>query len=163
MQSINEIHARIQSEYSILQNQYSAEKKAYSDELYMSYPEIGALDSELASLAVKSAKAIIEGKFSDKEAADFVKNEAERIKRERLSLLSKYGISEYVPNYQCTKCKDNGVLADGKKCGCYMQKLRNYLTFPGEKGKNSVLDTSSFEKFELSYYPNTVELRTYKD
>ncbi len=157
MQSISEIYARIDSEYSLLQNQYIAEEKAWLNELYTVHPEIAALDTELSSLAVKSAKAIIEGKFSEKDAADFVKKEAARIKSERLSLISNLGIEEYSPKYQCPKCKDKGILSNGEKCGCYMQKLRVHLAFPGEKTKNLALSLSGFDKFDLSYYPNNID------
>ena len=62
MQSISDIHSRILSEYDALQNQYKGEEKAWLDALYLSYPEVAAIDSSIASLAVKSAKAIIDGR-----------------------------------------------------------------------------------------------------
>ncbi len=157
MQSISDIHSRILAEYDALSNQYKGEEKAWLDDLYISFPEIASIDSSIASLAVKSAKAIIDGKFSEKEAADFVKSEADRLKEERREFFSKNGIAEYMPDYACPLCKDTGFSPDGKKCSCYIQKIRQYLTFPGERGKNSNLESASFDSFELSYYPNHID------
>lgn len=157
MQSINDIHSRILSEYDALKNQYKGEEKAWLDALYLSYPQIASIDSDIASLAVKSAKAIIDGKFSDKEAADYVKSEAERLRNQKSLFFSQNGIQEYTPDYKCTACKDTGFSPDGKRCACYIKKLRQYLTFPGERVNNSKLDNSSFNDFDLSYYPNHVD------
>ena len=157
MQSINDIHSRILAEYDVFKTQYNGEEKAWRDALHASHPDIAAIDSSIASLAVNSAKAIIEGKFSEKEAAEYVKSEAERLKSERGILFAQKGIKEYVPNYNCAACKDTGFSPDGQKCGCYMKKLRDYLSFPGERGKNSVLNNSSFDSFELSYYPDLID------
>lgn len=153
MQSISEIHSRIQSEYRLLQNVYENERRDAELKLYVSYPRIGEIDSEIASLAVKSAKEVIAHKISADEAADFVKKEANRLKAERSELIAKYNITEYKPDYICPYCKDTGYTPDDKKCGCYMRKLSECLLLPGERGENAVLKKSAFDKFDLSYYP----------
>ena len=38
-----------------------------------------------------------------------------------------------------------------------MKKLRDALALPGEKSENIALNNSSFDKFELSYYPCEVD------
>ena len=51
--SISDIHSRILAEYDALKTQYKGEEEIYLDALYLSYPEIASIDSDIASLAVK--------------------------------------------------------------------------------------------------------------
>ena len=78
---------------------------------------------------------------------------ADSLNKERLAILDSNGIKPFEIEYNCKKCKDTGFMSDGTKCGCYMKKLQSYIRLPGESGKNVSLKKSTFDKFELSYYP----------
>ena len=48
MQSISEIHSRIQTEYRLMQNEYETAKRNAEAELYAAYPRIAQIDGEIA-------------------------------------------------------------------------------------------------------------------
>ncbi len=150
---MNDIHSRIQREYATMQNEYKAQSESFIESLHAKYPEIAKINSQIASLSLKSARMIIKGELTQDMAFEYVKTQSEKLKNERERLLTEYGISEYVPDYKCKICKDTGLADNGKKCGCYMKKVREYLSFPDDTLKNGVLDTASFDNFKLSYYP----------
>jgi len=154
MQSISEIHSRIQTQYRLMQNEYETAKQSAQAELYAAYPRIAQIDGEIASLAIKSAREVIDGNMTSLEAADYVKRESSRLKGERAQIIADNKIIEYTPAYECPHCKDVGYTSDGKKCGCYMRKIQQMLLLPGERSENAVLKKSSFDKFNLSYYSN---------
>lgn len=153
MPSINEIHAKIQADYRRIQSEYEMAKTNARDLLYADFPRIEEIDREISSLAVNSAKSVLEEKISPEEAAASIKAQAEKLRTEKRAIMAENDISEYTPAYKCSHCSDTGYRENGKKCGCYMKKLQQMLTLPGEKSENAVLKNSSFDNFELSYYP----------
>ncbi|MBE7052190.1 MAG: hypothetical protein E7395_06445 [Ruminococcaceae bacterium] len=157
MQSINDIHAAIQAQYRRLQSEHETAKNNARDMLYAGYPRIEEIDREIASLAINNAKSVLEEKISPQEAAERIKLQANALRKEKQSIITKYNITEYKPQYACTLCSDTGYRENNKKCGCYMKKLRDALALPGEKSENIALKNSSFDKFELSYYPCEVD------
>lgn len=156
MQSMNDVHAKIMAHYRKLQNDNEMNEKAARDMMYMRLPRVEEIDTEISTLAINHAKRVLEEKISPEEAARQIKLEAAALREEKNKLLISEGITEYSPAFECDKCKDTGYLTDGKKCGCYMRKMQEALLLPGEKGENAICKKSSFDKFNLSYYPDDV-------
>ena len=152
MQSINEIHAKIQAEYRRIQSEHEMKKNDARDILYSQFPRIEEIDREISGLAVSNAKRVLDEKITPEEAAETVKREAERLRTERFDILKANNIKEYVPDYYCKKCNDTGYSDVGRKCGCYMKKIREHMSLPGEKRDSVALKNSTFDKFVLDYY-----------
>ncbi|MBQ4528720.1 MAG: ATP-binding protein [Clostridia bacterium] len=153
MQSINEIHAKIQAEYRRMQSEHEMNKAGAKDMLYALLPRIEEIDREISSLAVTNARRVLEEKITPEQAAESIRIEADRLRKERQDILNGNNIKEYTPQYACEKCCDTGYGSDGRKCGCYIKKIREYLSLPGEKGENTAFKNSTFDKFVLDYYP----------
>ena len=74
-------------------------------------------------------KTMLFGQSDTKEEnAKKLMNEIEKIKKARLSALSKIGMTEQdiTPKYECLKCNDNGFI-DGKICQCLKRKIHTKL------------------------------------
>lgn len=153
MQTINEIQAKIQAEYRKIQSEHEMSMNNAKELLYAEFPRIEEIDREISGLAVTNAKRVLEEKITPQEAADNVKKEADRLRKERQEILNSNNIKEFVPNYQCIKCCDTGYADVGRKCGCYIKKMREHLSLPGERGDSPALKNSVFENFKLDYYP----------
>lgn len=159
MQTMSEIHSYIKSQYVKLQNDIEREKQQYKDNLYALYPRIEEIDNEISTLAISSARRVLEEKISPEEATVSMKKKADELKIERQHILQSANISDFNAKYQCEFCKDTGFVSDGKKCKCYIKKLNSLVQLPGEN-INSDADffkNSVFGNFDLSYYPDEID------
>lgn len=152
MLSMNEIHSKIRSEYRQIQDEYENARKLALENLYMMLPRVEQIDIEISSLAIESAKRVLEEKISPEEATIKMQQRAGELKAEKQEILSHNNIKEFTPDYRCNICLDTGFTNDGKKCGCYMKKMQSYLSLPGEKAENVILKKCNFDNFSLDYY-----------
>ena len=152
MQSMNEIHSKIRLEYRQLQDEYENAKNIARENIYAMFPRIEEIDAEISSLAIESAKRVLEEKISPEEATMQMQEKARILREEKNRILSDNDISEYKVEYKCRDCCDTGFTKDGKKCACYIKKLQSMLTLPGEKAENAILKKCSFDNFSLDYY-----------
>jgi len=157
MQSMNEIYTRITSAYRKLQSEHETAKATALEILYADYPRIEEIDREISTLAITSAKKVLEERISPEEAAEFVKIEADRLRAERASILLSNNATEYIPKYNCEKCNDTGFSSDGKKCGCFIKKLQAMMALPGERGDMSPIKDCTFENYTTEYYPKETD------
>ena len=159
MKTISDIHNRIVAHYGTLTLQHEKQKREQKEFLYKKYPRIEQIDNEIAMLAVTSARRILEEKISAKEATDSMNKLALALKKEREDILSQNGEADDNIAYECEICKDTGLVADGVKCSCYINKMREYISLPGEKinTNSTVFKNLVFDNFNLSYYPDTVD------
>ncbi len=156
MRTMEEIYSHINSYYKSLQDKYDDEAQNAKNALYSMYPRIEEIDREISTLAISSARKIAEKKISVEEATDIMHKKAALLRDERARILKDNTVTEYKPEYQCKLCKDTGRDENGKKCRCYMQKMRSLITLPNEKiNQNSdFFKNSTFDNFKLSYYPD---------
>lgn len=152
MQTMNEIQSKIQAEYRRIQSEHEMKKNNAQEFLYAEFPRIEEIDREISALAVTNARRVLEEKITPEEAAIAVKKEADRLRKERRDILNSNNITEFVPEYFCRVCRDTGYSDVGRKCGCYIKKMREYLSLPGESGDSPALKNSLFENFKLDYY-----------
>lgn len=154
MKSISEIYTLINSEYIKLQNEHKQNKENLKQVLYNKIPRIEEIDNEISMLAINSARRVLEDNISPQDATDIMKSKAQILKKEREQLLKKYNYSEYIPAYKCDLCFDTGYVKSGNKCKCFMEKVKEYVLFPGEntKADSAFFENSVFENFKLSYY-----------
>lgn len=115
------------------------------------YPEAEKIERKLQSTSITAAKAVAAG--------GNVREELTKLKEENLALqnqlneiYSKAGINgdDLEPKFTCSRCKDTGY-NDGIICECYKKLLRE--TAYNQLNSLSPLSLSTFESFDLDYYP----------
>lgn len=156
MQSMSDVHAKIQAQYRRMQSEHEMAKQAAQELLYAKLPRVEEIDREISTLAITNAQRVLSENISPEQAAEYIKRDAARLRAEKAAILSENGETEYTPSYICPKCSDTGYTGEGKKCGCYMRKLQQAILLPGERGENAACKKASFDKFRLSYYPTDV-------
>lgn len=159
MKSMAEIHRSINAHYNKLKEEHEKQKREAKENLYKLYPRIEQIDNEISMLAVTSARKILEEKITPEEATLYMKKTADELKKERAEILEKNNETEFNIIYECNICKDNGYTKDGKKCACYIKKLKEFIALPGEKinVNSDFFKNSIFDNFNLSYYPDEVD------
>ncbi len=124
------------------------------NEVYNLIPRLSQIDTELASLGVATAKAVLHG--GDTVALlSSLKEKSCELQREYAQLLTSNGYSEdYLePQFACKKCNDTGYFEENNKtltCECYKKLLS--ATACEQLNKISPLSLSTFDSFNLSYY-----------
>ncbi|MBQ9121095.1 MAG: ATP-binding protein [Clostridia bacterium] len=121
-------------------------------ELGEKYPEIAAIDQELARTGEKIFGAIREGHEGIDARIASLREENELLRRRRSLLLLAHGYpADYSDlKYDCPHCSDTGYVGI-KMCSC----MRAELTKLGyeSSGLGCLLNEQTFESFSLDYYP----------
>ncbi len=142
----------ILKEYERLRDIVDKTYKQRKDEVYERIPRIREIDLEMAKVSIKSSKAI----FDKPDDSKFILKEMEysikKLQQERAFLLTEHNIPlNYLEKvYSCSNCHDTGFEPNGRKCGCFKQRLINY----GYKmsNLNQVLKNENFQSFDLDLF-----------
>lgn len=124
---------------------------ARREELFAKNPRARVIERSLSEISLAAARSVLSG--SDIRAElETMKEKSLALQRELSLLLEKEGLGRnwLEPWYSCKKCGDKGFI-DGKMCGC-MRTLLKQLSFD-ELNSISPLELSSFDTFDLKYYP----------
>lgn len=138
---------------ALLQRRQKARQEAArrQAELYRQYPPLGEYDRRLRSLTRSIAVAAVGGEAEETER---ILAQVRGVQEERRALLDSLGLPRDIlePRYSCPLCKDTGSV-EGKRCQC-MEALLRAESCRGLP--SAILDgRSTFETFDLSYYPET--------
>lgn len=116
----NSQYDAIMREYDGRQSRRRQEQRERQEEAYERAPGLRKLDGQMAGVAARQARRLLEGQES---AVEDLKKEGERIGRERVRLLAQAGLAaDYLElRYDCPLCRDKGFV-DGQKCRCFRQK-----------------------------------------
>lgn len=125
------------------------------DRLTSQFPEILELESKMRQSAYGLVKVIGMGEKTA-QYIENLKNENLQAQEEIKNILVSAGYSEneFDPVYTCSKCSDTGIY-NGKLCSCHIELLRK-LSYQ-QLCKDSPLQISSFDDFDLSFYKNDSE------
>ncbi len=158
--SFNAIEKHIKSEYDNLVNTRKELKQERMNMVYALVPEVEEIDRAIATVGVRYSTKIINGNVSASELASSMESELAELKRKRVDVLAKYGMSEDVFDvpYECALCKDTGVIND-KKCICYKQKIKRFMAEAASRISNIPIDfeNCSFKNADFSFYSKDVE------
>lgn len=146
--------------YSILdarRNRAVSDAEERKLKIYAEIPRVEAIERELSSCSVKAARAI----FTGGDAKELLKNLADtskslRAELEALLLKAGYEKNAMEPHYTCPVCEDKGTVELNNKtvsCNCFKELLKECAC--AEVNRLSPLKLSTFESFELSYYPDS--------
>lgn len=153
-----ENYIKICREYSEknLRAKEAAEKKA--NELRARFPELAAIDSELAETGFKIFAEATKGAAGLDERINKLRRENEELQRARAMFLESKGYPADCTSvkYECEKCSDTGFIGN-KMCDC----MRRSLVLAGyeSSGIGKLIRTQSFETFNLKYYNQSPEQR----
>ena len=159
------LHERVRAE--INDRRTTAETKAFQNknELIAKYPEFQFIETELSKTGMAIVRAFSLPKEDVEIALNNIRKKNAELQNERANLLKALKLPEdYLDvKYTCKKCEDKGVYEErddeknvsygSKYCECYMSLLKKYAA--EELNRNTPLELSSFEDFNLDYYPKT--------
>lgn len=131
-----------------LRNRYNQTKR--QEEIYEKIPRIHEIDYSIATISVKRAKELLNGKES---ALSRLKQELEDLAEEKRLLLLRSGFPEnYLEmQYECADCQDTGYINE-TKCHCFKQASIDMLYT--QSNLREILKTENFQNFTLEYYDN---------
>lgn len=141
-------------EHRKLKNKLTAERR--HAEVCERIPEYAALELSLADTMTRSIAAIAQRRDNSQTIIAKALEENAAIQKKMTRLLTDGGFPEnYTATiYTCEKCHDSGTL-DGRWCDCFI-KLLNVVASE-ELNASSPLKLCTFESFDLSLYPETVD------
>ena len=144
--------ARVREEYSEKYRRAQVESEMKRNELWAKIDGLYRIDHELSMTGMRIMDAAMSGDKDVQSKIERIKNNNEKLLRERGALLRAYGYPEDYTDvhYECEKCGDTGYLAEGGMCDCMKRAL--VLAGYESSGLSELLKAQSFENFSLDYY-----------
>ncbi len=134
------------------------EQKMRHDEICLKFPEILALEREMARTGAEAVKAIGMGADAQAYIEKISKTNLEaQAVREKILTENGFDKDYLKTKYSCEKCRDTGS-HDGYICECY-RNLTKSLAFE-ELSRSSPMQLCSFDDFRLNYYPERLDPET---
>lgn len=158
-----QIHRVIQKEYEEKQKKVKDILDARKEQVYNKIPKCLEIEKDIKLLGIKYNRMILENK-AEYDTLYELENKINKLKGFKNKLLNDNGFDEKFlsSNYECQQCFDTGFIRTNEiteKCGCYKQKLVNYLY----KNSNlNMLESENFEKFNENIFDDTVSKEMYE-
>ncbi len=151
----NRIYERAEMELQRRRSRAQSEQKKRHEEAVKKIPRLLELEKEMADTGIAAVNAITMGEDAHKYINALAKQNL-AAQAERKSLLVKAGYpQDYLEmQFVCEKCEDNGSVS-GIYCDCRATLLRT-LAF-SELSELSPVTNSTFESFDLNYYPKNID------
>lgn len=147
-----ELYDEAQRELERRRNNAEMQLERRREELYEKYPEAERIERTLSSISIAAARSVLSG--GDKRAElEAMKEKSLALQEELSAILERAGLGQnwLEPWYSCKKCSDKGIY-NGRMCSC-MRSLLKQMSFD-ELNSISPLELSSFDSFDLKYYPS---------
>lgn len=128
------------------------QQKLRQEEVYSKIPRLKEIDREISKTGLLIATAMLQDSQSYEENLNKIRDEMEKLKREKAILMTENNIPlEYLDiNYTCNKCNDTGFLKNGSKCNCLKQKMINRAY--NMSGVQHVLEKENFKTFDINIF-----------
>ena len=152
------VYARAASELERRRDKAERTQSMRRAEVYAKIPELISIDREIASAGAEVIRAIGMGENAQQFIEELAKKNLASQQR-RKDILKENGYPEdYLDaEYTRKKCRDTGFIG-GVMCDCYKALLRD--TALAELNELSPSARSTFENFNINYYPDTVDPAT---
>ncbi len=160
-----ELHEKARAEIRNRKNNAEYTASQHKNELSFKYPEFQFIETELAKTGHETVRAFSMPKEKAEAELNRIRQKNSQLREERKNLLKALNLPEdYLDvKYTCEKCQDTGVVEDydnerrisygTKLCSCHNEILKKYAS--EKMSTMTPLELSSFEDFDVSYYPNT--------
>lgn len=141
---------KILREYDMKQFKSRHELEARKAALYDAIPELKALDDEMATNSVQSARLAIMG---DTDAIQRLKQANIDLSMKKTEALVAHGYAaDYLsPRYECPDCQDTGYIGN-EKCHCFKQAIVDLVY--SQSNIKSMLEKENFQTYSLDYFSN---------
>lgn len=162
-----EFHDRAALEIRRRRDNAEMTARNHKDELSAKYPEFQFIEKELSKTGFETINAFSMPKDKAGEQLAKIREKNSQLRTERKNLLKALNLPEnYLDvNYTCEKCQDTGTIenydAENRVsygttyCSCYNDLLKKYSA--EKMSAMTPLELSSFEDFDLGYYPKKSE------
>lgn len=162
-----EMHEKARAEIKNRRNDAEYTAMQRKNELNFKYPEFHFIETELAKTGHETVRAFSMPKETAEAELNRIRQKNKQLREERKNLLVALKLPEdYLDvKYTCEKCQDTGLIEDydeerhvsygTKLCSCHMDLLKKYAS--EKMSSMTPLELSSFEDFDLEYYPKTAE------
>ncbi|MGI6261465.1 MAG: ATP-binding protein [Acutalibacteraceae bacterium] len=132
--------------------------RQHREEVRQKCPRALEIEREISGAGLRAARLIMTGKDAQQQIAALAEENL-RQQREFAEVLREAGFAEdYMePHFACQACRDEGYI-DGRMCECLKLLLRE--TAQQKLNRLTPLSLSSFERFDLSYYPSEPDEKT---
>ena len=118
-------------------------------------PQLRDLRKQQAAGGAKLASVLVSGGDIKKKVEQIAKeNSILQSKIRELLLENGFKPNCLDPVYSCDKCKDTGIYND-ERCSCFLNDVQKFQCM--ELNSSSAMNLCSFDTFDLSFYPETVE------
>lgn len=124
--------------------------------IYSKIPRAEEIERELSSCSINAARAVFSG-GDTKTELELLSKRSKELKSELETILAKegYTVDDLEPHFACSVCEDRGQVEKDNKtitCRCFKEILRECAC--NEVNNLSPLNLSTFESFDLKYYPD---------
>lgn len=162
-----EMHEKARAEIKRRRNDAEYTAQQHKNELNMKYPEFQFIESELAKTGYETVKAFAMPKDRAEAELNRIQQKNKMLREERQKLLKALNLPEdYLDvKYTCEKCNDTGLCEEydeerhvsygTTRCECHNELLKKYAS--EKMSSMTPLELSSFDDFDLDYYPKTAE------
>lgn len=160
-----EMHEKARAEIKNRRNDAEYTAMQRKNELSFKFPEFQFIETELAKTGHETVRAFSLPKEKAEAELNRIRQKNKQLREERKNLLKALKLPEdYLDvKYTCEKCQDTGVIEDydnerrishgTKLCSCHNELLKRYAS--EKMSTMTPLELSSFEDFDINYYPNT--------
>lgn len=158
----SEILSKLLLEYDQKKRRAELDLEKRKEQLYVRFPRLQEIETELNNFAINTAKNILKGSLS---SLDDLNKKVTELKNEKEKIIKVNKIpSNYLePSYECSICKDTGYIqvqnSASSLCSCLKQKL---LDISYNKSNISNLSKENFDKFRPEVFSDLVEPEKYK-
>lgn len=158
----SEILSTLLLEYDQKKRRAELDLENRKHELYVRFPRLQEIETELNNFAINTAKNILKGTSTS--LADLNKKVSElKIEKEKILKTNKIPNNYLEPNYECSICKDTGYIqmenSASTLCSCLKQKL---LDISYNKSNISNLSKENFGTFRPEIFSDKVEPEKYQ-
>lgn len=124
------------------------------EKLYESIPDLEKIEKQIKLSSINLSKIFLSEPENLQEHVLTIKEEIEKLKKQRKELYEKYNIADnyLYPEYECNKCSDTGYLPDGKRCSCLNKQVINHLYTMSNMVH--MLKKENFDTFDISVFNN---------
>ena len=158
----NEILNTLLKEYEQKKIKAELDLETRKNNLYKQIPRLEEIDKELNSIAISTAKNILNNNSNS--SLENLNNKIKVLKEEKENILKQNGFNKYYlqPFYSCSLCNDTGYITTDdyttKMCSCLKQKL---LDISFNKSNMSNLSKENFETFNPNIFSDEVDISKY--
>jgi len=150
------IISEIMKEYERLRDIAEKGYKQRKEEVYEKIPRIREIDLEMARVSIQASRKIFDNPDDNKFILKEMEYSIKKLQQERAFLLTEHNIPiNYLEKtYSCSNCHDTGFEENGRKCGCFKQRMINY----GYKmsNLNQVLENENFSTFRMDIFSDEI-------